>query len=101
MNKNFKRRKIEKRKGRFNISIIILVCLISIVFFNQNCLAKKQLAMKQVCVNNNDTLWSIAGNICDKNESLNIQNVIIDIKKINNLDNSNIYVGQTLFIPSY
>lgn len=101
MNKNVKRKNINRRNGNFNMIIMIIIVLICIFLFSQNCIAKKQIKTKEVCVNTNDTLWKIAGKICDKDESLNIQNVIIDIKKINNLDNSNIYVGQTLFIPEY
>lgn len=100
MNKNVKR-KIVRRKGNFNTIIIKLLFVIGIFLFSQNCVANKQIQMKEVYINNNDTLWSIAGKICEKDDSLNIQNVIIDIKKINNLENSNIYVGQTLFIPEY
>ena len=52
-------------------------------------------------VQKEDTIWSIANNICKNNEKLNIQNVIIEIKQINDLSNSDIYIGQILNIPVY
>ena len=34
-------------------------------------------------------------------EYLNVQNVIIEIKNINNLESSEIYLGQELNVPIY
>lgn len=99
--KNNKRRKnVTKRRGKINI-VMIVVCLMAISFISQKCIAKKQIEVKEITVNEYDTLWNIANDICDENENLSIQNVIIEIKKINNLNNSNIYIGQQLFIPIY
>ena len=99
--KNNKRRKnVVKRKGKISI-LMLAICLITISFISQKCIAEKQIEVKEITISEYDTLWNIASGICENNENLNIQNVIIEIKKINNLDSSNIYVGQQLFIPIY
>jgi len=99
--KNNKRRKnVVKRKGKINV-VMIAICLLAITLLSQVSFAEEQTKVKQITVNECDTLWNIAADICEDNESLNIQNVIIEIKKINNLNASDIYVGQLLFIPIY
>lgn len=100
MKNNNKRKNMIKRRGKINI-IILAICLIIISFIGQKCIAEKQIELRKITVTQYDTLWNIASDICDDNENLSIQNVIIEIKKINNLDNSNIYNGQQLFIPIY
>lgn len=99
--KNNKRRKnVTKRKGRINV-VMIAICLIAITFISQVSFAEEQTEVKQIIVNECDTLWNIASEICEDNENLNIQNVIIEIKKINGLNTSDIYIGQQLSIPIY
>jgi hypothetical protein len=92
-----------KNVNRKNVKFI-LACTIIIfigVMFLENCLAKDQIKVKKIVISSNDTLWDIAQDVCDNNEKLNIQNVIIDIKEINNLQTSTIYIGQTIYIPEY
>lgn len=99
--KNNKRRKnVLKRKGKINI-LMLAICLIIISFISQKCIAEKQIEVKEITISEYNTLWNIASEICEDNDNLNVQKVIIEIKKINNLDSSNIYVGQQLFIPIY
>lgn len=100
MNSSRKRKNVIKRKGRINL-IIVIICVLIITIISQKCLAQRQGELKEIFVNESDTLWNIAYDICYENEHLNIQNVIIEIKKINNLNTSDIYVGQKLFIPVY
>lgn len=62
----------------------------------------KNIETKTIMVESRDTLWSIASDICKaSSEDLNVQNVILEIKNINNLDSSEIFVGQELNIPIY
>ncbi|MBQ9267755.1 MAG: LysM peptidoglycan-binding domain-containing protein [Clostridia bacterium] len=49
---------------------------------------------EKVLVSNGDTLWSIASSL-----EGNINRNIYEIKKVNNLEKSNLYVGQELLIP--
>lgn len=99
--KNNKRRKnVIKRKGRISL-IMIVICLVIISFVSQVSFAEEQIEVNEITVNECDTLWNIASDICEENDNLNIQNVIIEIKKINGLNTSDIYIGQQLFIPQY
>lgn len=39
--------------------------------------------------------------LCKNNDKLNVQNVVIDIKELNNLNSSVIYDGQKLLVYEY
>lgn len=82
---------------------ILILLLLFFVFslFTTNAFSKKELATKKITVEENQTVWNIAKIVCKKNTSLNIQEVIYDIKKVNSMDNSTIYEGQELLIPIY
>lgn len=63
-------------------------------------LGKEEIKTYTIIIDENDTLWNIAGNI-SKEKNMNIQKVIYDIQDINQMSTSNIYKGQTLLIPIY
>ncbi len=86
------------RKMVKNIILIVAVLLLFKAAISYQ-IAKTDYNTYDYLVVNNDTLWTIAGQICDENK--NIRNVIIDIKEINNLKDSTIYVGQTIKLPIY
>lgn len=94
------RRKQKSNKVVVNILFILGLLFIYTLFTNFN-LADKQITTNEVVVQSDDTIWNLAKNACKDNENLNVQNVVIEIKKINNLESSNIYVGQVLNIPVY
>lgn len=100
MRNNKIKKNVIKRKGRINF-LMIAIFLITISFISQKCIAEKQIKLKEITIEESDTLWNIANDICNNNENLNIQNVIIEIKKMNNLSTSDIYIGQQLSIPIY
>ena len=85
-----------------NIVMLFLVLSVLGIFLNFSS-AKEEMPLIEYEVSSNDTLWNISANICKKSdkENLNVQNVIKEIKKINNLQSSNIYEGQTLNLPVY
>ena len=84
-----------------NISIIFLILLI-VSIINTAAVGKRKFLTHPYSVQNNDTVWKIASKICDNNDqNLDVQNVIYDIKDLNNIDNWNIYVGQTIQLPIY
>lgn len=88
------RRKLNKIKV---ISVtFILIAIIAI--FNSFEFGSTNIKTEAVVIQENDTLWNIANTYC-ANDNSNIQNKISEIKKINNLKNSNIYAGQTIYIP--
>lgn len=85
-----------KIKPRFIISMSIIFILgfsffngvFGVVFSHQEPIYEKVIVAK------GDTLWSIAQTIDG-----NINENIFEIKKLNNLNDSDIYVGQELLIP--
>lgn len=81
-----------------NVILIVVVLLLFKAAISYQ-IAKTDYNTYDYLVVNNDTLWTIAGDICDEDQ--NIRNVIIDIKEINNMKDSTIYVGQTLKLPIY
>lgn len=99
MNKKVKNIKKENNI-LFNILIILILLMIFGMVTNFN-FAKRSYNTYSIVINANDTIWDIARDICNKDAKLNIQNVIIDIQEINNLSDTNIYVGQTLNVPIY
>lgn len=100
MKKQIKKKYIINTKRIFvNISLLLLVLFIS-NFGIGKIEGSKHMGTKNVVILPSDTLWSIAKETCS-NKNIKIENCMIQIKKINNLNNSTIYAGQTLKIPVY
>ncbi len=97
----------KNRKVRINVKVFsrnILIMFVIIAGFsliNSYSFGKKEIKTNEYVVSENQTLWSISKKICKNNSNLNIENVIYDIKSINNLNTSEIYVGQVINIPDY
>lgn len=99
--KNVKSKRIKKsNKFVVNVLFILSILFILSLFTNFN-LANKQIKTNEIIVQSDDTIWNLAKNACKNKKDLNIQNVVIEIKEINNLNSSDIYVGQVLNIPVY
>lgn len=81
-----------------NVALIVAILLLFKATISYQ-IAKTEYSTYDYLVVSNDTLWTIAGEICD--EDKNIRNVIIDIKEINDIKDSTIYVGQTIKLPIY
>ncbi|MEG1705754.1 MAG: LysM peptidoglycan-binding domain-containing protein [Clostridia bacterium] len=94
------KKKNKIRKIIKNVILLTVIIIFISVSFNI-ILGKNELTTKKITVNSGNTLWNIASKICNKNENLNIQNVILQIKNLNNLNNSIIYEGQELLIYNY
>jgi len=91
---------------KFIRSIMILLFLIFgiSVFFSKATLSYKQLEYEIICVEHGDTLLKIAEKQKESNEYYkrkDIRDIVYDIKKVNNLNSSDIYVAQELKIPSF
>ena len=91
----------KKFKKYFSIIVFVFILLMYFKIATSSNLGKRKVETYSINVSSNDTLWNIASDICKDNENLNIQNVILEIKDINNMTESVIYKGQTLNIPVY
>ena len=91
-----------KKSNRFIKNLVFIFGILTIFsFFITFQYGKEEIKTKDIVIKNNDTIWNIASDICDENDSLNIQNVVIQIKQINNMTTSDLYIGQQLKIPIY
>lgn len=88
-------------KKIFQNIFILVVILIAISTFLNVSLGKDKLTTKTLVVESGATLWNIANEICSSNTNLNVQNVVLHIKKLNNLQDSMIYEGQKLLVYNY
>ena len=91
---------------KFHITIIIVSVMLLFFVWNTYSVASaypddsfsNPVNYKIIYVKNGDSLWSIAANWVTPNDD--IRNLIVNIKKINGLNNSvEIYPGQALRIP--
>lgn len=87
---------IIKNKFKFIRSITIIVFLLSILYSTSIARIDKEEETTLYTVNKGDTLWTIAQEY--KADNKDITQYIYELKKINNITNSNIYDGQTLEI---
>ena len=97
-------KKVKSGKISFkSIVTIFIILLICGAIFTNKVFAIEEIPTKNYVVTSNDTLWKIASKICKKsdNKDLNTQKVVYEIKELNSLTTSDIYVGQELVIPIY
>lgn len=85
-----------KNKFKFIRSIAILIFLLIALLNISVAKSNEEAEIISYTVSNGETLWSIAEECKAENEDP--RQYIYDIKKLNNMDNSNIYEGQILQI---
>ena len=85
-----------KNMKRFILSLTILFIIISFLcsMITTKVFSYTAPEYEKIIISEGDTLWSIASSL-----NGNINENIYEIKKINELNNSFIYVGQELLIP--
>ena len=92
-------------KGKFIKTNLILIIIVgAIIGFTTNTYSKVETKYKEEYVYSGDTLWSIAQNELENNkyfEGKDIRHVIEELKKVNNLSNSNLTEGDKIKIPNY
>lgn len=86
------------------IFIIIGVIIFINLLIPDKAFSNQKVEYKTVAVSNGDTLWTIAKEEQKENayyEGKDIRDIVYNIKKVNNLKNSNLKVNQVLEIPTY
>lgn len=87
-------------------NIFLLICfviLFSLSISNNISFSKNEVSYKEIYASSGDTLWSLAKEEAKNNSyysDKDLRYIIKDIKKINNLDSSELSVGQKLLIPN-
>lgn len=91
-------------KKKFIRSLIVIAGLIIVALLSiNNTYSKTEISYKEDYIVKGDTLWSIAENEINSNEyykNKDIREVMFEIKKVNNLPNGDLTVGQKIIIPS-
>ena len=92
-------------KGKFIKTNLILIIIVgAIIGFATNTYSKVETNYKEEYVYSGDTLWLIAQNELENNkyfEGKDIRYVIEELKKVNNLSNSNLIEGDKIRILNY
>lgn len=92
--------KIDVKRLFMNILFVLSLFILFNIFTSQ-IFGKKEIKTIDLTIKSGDTLWGISSNICKNDSSLNIQEVIYDIKEINNLTSSDIIEGKVIQVPIY
>ena len=84
-----------KNKSRFTIAMLIIFSIFHFILnlFTTKVFSYQLPQYQEIVVSQGDTLWSLASKLDG-----NINENIYKIQKINNINDCNIYVGQTLKI---
>ena len=86
-----------------SICFILLVIFILSLIFAKSSLSHKEIEYTKFYVEKGDTLWTIASYLKSNNnyyKDKDVRDIILEIRRINNLESCNIYVNQELLIPS-
>jgi len=97
---------IVKNKKKFVRAILIIITLTVglVLIMTSRSESHQEIIYKTVAVSSGETLWDIAEKEQKNNKyykNNDIRDIILDIKDVNNLNNSNLKVNQTLEIPTY
>jgi len=88
---------------RFILTMIIVILLITFIlmFITGSSLSYSQVVYTSICVSQGDTLWNIAKDLKENNTNYcnkEIREIIYEIKQLNNLNNSELKIGQELLV---
>lgn len=92
---------VNKKKFIRGLIIIIGLIIMGVIGIN-NTYSKTKISYKEDYILKGETLWSIAENEINSNQyykNKDIREVMYEIKKINNLKNGNLEIGQKILIP--
>jgi len=85
------------RRRIFIYIVVIVLCTASFLVGKGYGFDKSEISYTSVLVQRGDTLWQLADKYCD---GKNTRKKVDKIKKINNMETSDIYIGTELVIPS-
>ncbi|MBR3255052.1 MAG: LysM peptidoglycan-binding domain-containing protein [Clostridia bacterium] len=98
--------KKSRRKRNFKLKNVVLLVLaiisINSIFLNNNSYSKVEVSYKTELISSGDTLWSIAQRESKINkyyQDKDIREIVYDLKQVNNLQASDLSVGQEIQIP--
>lgn len=94
---------VNKKKFIRSISIIIGLIIFIILLLINTSLSHTDISYKQIYISSGDTLWNIAKHEKENNiyfEDKDIRYIIDEIKYINNLNTSNLNIGDELIVPT-
>jgi len=86
-----------------SVSLVLAIIFLLSLIFAKATLSHKEVEYVKIHVSSGDTLWSIAKDLQSTNDyykNRDIRDIICDIKNINNMESSNLYVDQELTIPT-
>jgi len=92
MNGNY----VLKNKKRFYIALLLLSFIITTPVFASTVYESREPAYETVVVREGDNLWNIVSGFSKNSD---IRKYINEVKKLNKMEDSNIYPGQTILIP--
>lgn len=83
------------------IAIVISFTILLIILLTNKSFSHKKISYKTIYVSSGDTLWSLAEEQQKNNiyyEGKDLRQIVSNIKNINNLNSSNLKIGQKLLI---
>ena len=86
-----------------SVSLVLAIIFLLSLIFAKATLSHKEVEYVEIYVAEGDTLWGIAADLQSTNDyykNRDIRDIICDIKNINNMESSNLYVDQELTIPT-
>lgn len=92
-----------KKFLRSIILIIGLVIIFTVSISNNVSFSKQEISFKEIYASSGDTLWTLAKNESNTNSyylDKDLRYIVKDIKKFNNLETSELSVGQKILIPN-
>lgn len=92
-----------KRKFITSMSILLIIVFILLSLIYNKTYSNTYTQYKKEIICKGDTLWSIAEDEKNNNkyfEGKDIRYIIYEIQNLNNLENNDLQIGDTLLIPS-
>ncbi|WP_282925876.1 cell division suppressor protein YneA [Helcococcus kunzii] len=92
--------KDQKKFNRFIILSALLVILFTLFFttMGSHPFVEGKSEKKTITVDYGDTLWDIAKNV---DSDRDLREIIYEIKELNNIDESDIFPGDQIKVPTY